>query len=261
MIRYNVILFRSRGGPMVPLDLPMSEPALPRLPARRGSGCRSLVAAPLAVSIALHAGLLFALLALVTRAISPISPTPEAVLMVFEPPAGLPQTLAPTPPTAPQPAAVPPPPEPQPNPQPQPLALAAPEPPPPAAESEAVPPLPEPPSPPEPAPLSVPQPLAPPAEATPPPPPMPLIEPPRPIRRLQSPRFSAARPRSTGSPAPTRAETPTAPTAPIAAPAPTPQTIISPSWQSAVGAWLQTHKPYPEEARRRGDQGRATVRF
>jgi protein TonB len=37
--------------------------------------------------------------------------------------------------------------------------------------------------------------------------------------------------------------------------------VISVDWRSALGAWLQTHKTYPDEARRRGDQGRAVVRF
>jgi periplasmic protein TonB len=42
---------------------------------------------------------------------------------------------------------------------------------------------------------------------------------------------------------------------------PASQAAISPGWQSVLGAWLQAHKTYPDEARRRGDQGRATVRF
>ncbi len=45
---------------------------------------------------------------------------------------------------------------------------------------------------------------------------------------------------------------------PAAEPPPTP---ISPGWQSALGAWLQAHKTYPDAARQRSDQGRATVRF
>jgi protein TonB len=40
-----------------------------------------------------------------------------------------------------------------------------------------------------------------------------------------------------------------------------PQAAISPGWQSAVGAWLQSNKTYPDAARRRGEEGRATVRF
>lgn len=37
--------------------------------------------------------------------------------------------------------------------------------------------------------------------------------------------------------------------------------MISANWRSELGVWLQTHKTYPDEARRRGDEGRATVRF
>ena len=37
--------------------------------------------------------------------------------------------------------------------------------------------------------------------------------------------------------------------------------MISSDWRSALLAWLQTHKTYPGEARRRGDEGRAVVRF
>jgi protein TonB len=50
-----------------------------------------------------------------------------------------------------------------------------------------------------------------------------------------------------------------------AAPAPnTPPSsspVISPSWQSALAAWLEAHKSYPEPARRRGEQGTVSVRF
>jgi protein TonB len=45
---------------------------------------------------------------------------------------------------------------------------------------------------------------------------------------------------------------------PAAEPPPTP---ISPGWQSALGAWLQAHKTYPDAARQRGDQGLAIVRL
>jgi len=43
--------------------------------------------------------------------------------------------------------------------------------------------------------------------------------------------------------------------------APARQPVVAPSWQSALGAWLESHKSYPDEARRRGEQGRAIVRF
>ena len=37
--------------------------------------------------------------------------------------------------------------------------------------------------------------------------------------------------------------------------------MVSADWRNALGAWLQAHKTYPEEAKRRGDEGRAIVRF
>jgi len=33
------------------------------------------------------------------------------------------------------------------------------------------------------------------------------------------------------------------------------------SWERALSAWLASHKVYPEEARRRDEQGNVTVRF
>ncbi len=36
---------------------------------------------------------------------------------------------------------------------------------------------------------------------------------------------------------------------------------VSPGWSAAIGAWLQSHKVYPEAARARGEEGSATVRF
>jgi protein TonB len=48
---------------------------------------------------------------------------------------------------------------------------------------------------------------------------------------------------------------------PVAQPNQSPPAAINPGWRSALGAWLQANKTYPDEARRRGDEGRATVRF
>lgn len=36
---------------------------------------------------------------------------------------------------------------------------------------------------------------------------------------------------------------------------------ITASWERALSAWLAAHKVYPEEARRRDEQGNVTVRF
>jgi protein TonB len=62
------------------------------------------------------------------------------------------------------------------------------------------------------------------------------------------------------TPAPTEAPSSQA-AAPTAPTAPAPQAVIAPSWQSVLGAWLEAHKTYPDEARRRDEQGRAVVRF
>jgi protein TonB len=95
-----------------------------------------------------------------------------------------------------------------------------------------------------------------------PPPPAPE-PPPLPVRHPPPPRPSATPPRpqpAQAAPAPT--EAPPAQAAPSAAPtASASQAEIAPSWQSALGAWLQAHKSYPAEARRRDEQGRAIVRF
>jgi periplasmic protein TonB len=65
-----------------------------------------------------------------------------------------------------------------------------------------------------------------------------------------------------------RAPSPPQPPAPSAAPpaatpAPTPPSPAqtSAAWRQALAAWLASHKVYPEEARRRGEQGSVTVRF
>jgi protein TonB len=62
------------------------------------------------------------------------------------------------------------------------------------------------------------------------------------------------------SPPPPSAESSTA-RAPTPAPAEAPTTEISGSWKQALAAWLASHKVYPEEARRRGEQGNVAMRF
>jgi len=48
-------------------------------------------------------------------------------------------------------------------------------------------------------------------------------------------------------------------------PAPAPPTpvapAVSPGYRSALAAWLESHKRYPETARTRGEEGRAVLRF
>jgi protein TonB len=36
---------------------------------------------------------------------------------------------------------------------------------------------------------------------------------------------------------------------------------VDPRWAAAVSGWLSSRKVYPEEARRRGDEGNVSVRF
>lgn len=44
-------------------------------------------------------------------------------------------------------------------------------------------------------------------------------------------------------------------------PSPPPAPTISPDYRSLLSGWLESHKRYPEEARQRGEEGRAVLRF
>jgi protein TonB len=116
----------------------------------------------------------------------------------------------------------------QPAPPPEPVAEAPPEPPPPVAEL-----------PPE---------QPPPVAETPPPerPQPPKPRPPRPKPPLPRPtaQLSAEPPPTTSAPT----MTPVAP-------------VVDRNWQSAVSAWIAARKTYPEEARRRGEEGNVLVRL
>jgi protein TonB len=276
MIRYNMPIDQSRREPAIPLAWRAGGAATQRSRVLPSSDRRAPVVSPVAISMALHAGVLITLLLLsIGRTMPPISPEPEAVSMVFEAaPAALPQPPAtPAPAAAPEPATVPPPSEPTPpapqTPPPQPASPPIPTPPPPVPvpSPEAAPPTPAPPPPEaqpvEPLPLP-PVPPPPSAETPQPQPPAHAVEPQRLARHPPPPRPSVASPRPAQAPvaAPAPVEAPPGQAAPAGAPAaPAAQAAISANWQSALGAWLQTHKTYPEAARRRGDQGRATVRF
>jgi protein TonB len=37
--------------------------------------------------------------------------------------------------------------------------------------------------------------------------------------------------------------------------------VVDPAWRSAVVGWLAAHKAYPDEARRRGEEGTVAIRF
>jgi protein TonB len=153
---------------------------------------------------------------------------------------------------APEPVAPPPSAEP-------PLALAPPpavEPPPPAEPQP-----PEPPPPPEPVATPEPplRPTPPPEVVLPkPPPPRPVARPPRPHPTRPTPPAQPAT--ASQTPQTTSSETtPTASAAPVrAAPAPN---AAPATWQSALSAHLALFKRYPANARRRGEEGVAQVRF
>jgi TonB family protein len=71
-------------------------------------------------------------------------------------------------------------------------------------------------------------------------------------------------------PLPLQPTTPAPVTAPMAPsqgpqmasiPPPAPAPTISPDYRSLLSSWLETHKRYPPEARQRGEEGRAVLRF
>ena len=46
-----------------------------------------------------------------------------------------------------------------------------------------------------------------------------------------------------------------------AIPTPPPAPTISADYRTMLSGWLESHKRYPEEARQRGEEGRAVLRF
>lgn len=237
MLYYNVSSRQSSRQPH-----PVAADPLAKLPARRQPGLllsrrRSRVYPALAGSLLGHAILLMAIITTVSSTVLEEAPAPDAVAVVFEAapapvPAPPPVPEPPAAPTAPAPAPVP--------------AL----PPPTAALPQPPPPVPSVPPPPEPVLSAEPEPLP-----LPPPPPPP---PPRPTQQ-QTPHIRAARPAAAPSPPPppaSAADTTSDTPANAAS-----QPRIAPEWESALASWLQAHKTYPEEARRRGEQGHASVRF
>jgi protein TonB len=128
---------------------------------------------------------------------------------------------------------------------------------------------------------STPPPAEPPPAPTPPPPPPPVaaatpvpapvhVPPPRPIARPK-PAPVQREPEPAWEPPPSYAHQP-GPPAPVYRPpaqvAALPPTAppasgpaISAGYRAALAAWLEAHKRYPESARQRGEQGRATLRF
>jgi periplasmic protein TonB len=180
----------------------------------------------LPVSAAVHIGLIALLFFVPMTVMAPPPPLDlsNTVSVVFAPP-----PPPPAPPTPPQPV-VQPPPEPEPEPPPPPQLVEQP-PPPPAPVADTPPP--PPPKPPEPKPIPKPRPR---------PQPVQQVEQQPPVPQLPLPMPSQARQMAS---------------IPTPAPAPT----ISPDYRTLLSGWLESHKRYPEDARQRGEEGRAVLRF
>ena len=81
----------------------------------------------------------------------------------------------------------------------------------------------------------------------------PAVARPQPVSRPLPATPSAAQDPPASSPAPAVASS-TSPAAP-------PRSGVDAGWSGALSAWLQSHKTYPDEARRRGEEGNALIRF
>ena len=222
-----------------------------RIGERQGSGVR--LKASLPVSAAAHGALIALLLVLPHSVPPPRVDLSKAIAVVFQPP---PAPPAPAPPPAPPVVETPPPPPPPPPP---PVVEQPPPPPPPVAEQPPPPPPVVEQPPPPPAPVAEVPPLPPPK-----PEPKPLPKPkPRPVQPVQ--RREPAEPPPLPQqplpqmplPLPTQPQLAAIPRPPASPPTPT----ISPDYRALLSNWLESHKRYPEEARQRGEEGRAVLRF
>lgn len=185
--------------------------------------------APLTASIAGHVVIIGLLILFVGQAAPLMLPPPKPAIEIV---------LAPPPPEPPAPAVAEPPP---------------PEPPPPVVKAEPPPPVKEEPPPP-PHPRAKPVVTRPPPVHRPPPEPRPIpYRAPMPVPPPSVP----YRPPLAASPPPQTAAIPRP--APPAAPPPGP--LVSAGYRAALGAWLESHKRYPESARERGEAGQAVLRF
>ncbi len=128
----------------------------------------------------------------------------------------------------------------------------APPPPPPVAAQPPIPPVAEQPPPPPAVEQPPPAPLGGRAEP-PPPPPKPAPKPrPKPVQPVERP------PPEMTLPLPT---TPVAPPQVASLPPPAQAPVISSDYRTMLSRWLEGHKRYPEDARQRGEEGRAVLRF
>jgi protein TonB len=238
MAQYSVAYFGSKAAVASAAGLPSVGPAGPRPLAGSVVTRHARTNWALLASSVMHVCIAVVLVLIVRPAPSLDQPVAEAIELVFTPPqAAGPANAQPTSEVAPETDA------------PTQQAPAEAEPPvdsPPVAELSI--PDPDPPPPVDLAPLPqrrTPPPLPKPSQ---PPPPRPAVRP-RPTTVGPAPEAPAqARPAASAPPGPARMDE-------------APPAAISPGWQAALAAWLQANKVYPEEARRRGDEGRAAVRF
>jgi protein TonB len=231
-------------------------------------------------SLALHGFALGGLLMLMARHPPSAPPEAKSIEMVFQP------ADEPDPPPEPEIEAGT---RPEPPPATEAMAVASPEPrpqetaaeiPTPGSQPEQVrsPPAPAPEEPPSPplAPtlsLSKPMPASPPAPLTTPrlavaressPAPRPRPPPVHPGAAVAPPSSAATAIGPSAAIAPTARPAARATVQPIAAAAPPPRpamAAIDPSWQAALFGWLASRETYPEDARRRGEQGVVAIRF
>ena len=83
---------------------------------------------------------------------------------------------------------------------------------------------------------------------------------PRPARPTPSPVQGPPPLVSPSPPGPAQAAAPVMRSEVPVVPAPT-AAAVSGTWRSALASWLQSHKRYPDEARRQREEGQVTIRF
>lgn len=256
MEHYNVLIWGARQ-PAWSLDGvgALRLPTTHRYPI--SSGVSAHRRAAIAISVLLHIAVIGGSTLWLRPEILPTE-TEQAVEIVFQ----VPEARAPALPPAPSVAAAPPaiePPTPRAVEAAPPTALV---PPPPVEKAAAPPSLPAPPPPPPP-----PVEEAPALPPVPAPPPVPVERPsraPAPPPK-QRPVATRPHPRPTSrvqpqpEPKPTEATPQSAP--PATPPAQAPAAPIAAAWRQAVAAWLAAHKQYPDEARRRDEQGVVMLHF
>ena len=101
------------------------------------------------------------------------------------------------------------------------------------------------------------------AEPPPPEPPPPVVEAePPPPRPQPKPAVKPPPRRPPSQPSPTPAPLQTALVPPPAPPSPAPAgPLVSAGYRAALSSWFGSHRHYPENARERGEEGRAVLRF